>query len=136
MATRKQVRQALVTLFDANSTFNLVLGYLPLDLRGATKVLCLYSESTTHDFISGHLNNNFYTFYLDTLVKRTDSDADENDLDDMHEAIRSVVRANIPNANWDELELSDSSDPLFAELSGVPYRVEQHRLKVKVQTNS
>lgn len=135
MGTRKQVRQALVALLDANSAFNQVFGYGPLELLGATKVLCVYSDSTMHDFISGHNNNNFYHFHLDTYVKMTGVEADENDLDDLHEAVRSVIRTNIPNANWNELELSDNSNALFAEVSGVKYRVEQHKLKVKVSTS-
>jgi len=135
MSTRKQVRQALVTLLEASGVFNQVFGYGPTDLKSGTKVLCVYTDTTTHDFISGHKNNNFYHFHLDTYIKRTGGESDENDLDDLHEAVRSVIRTNIPNANWNELELSENSDALFAEVSGVAYRVEQHKLKVKVSTS-
>lgn len=135
MGTRKQVRQQLVTLLDADSTFNLVYGYAPTDLSGATKVLCVYTDTTRHEFISAGLNNNFYDFILETYVKRTGAEADENNLDDMHEAVRTVIRANIVNSNWNELNLDEDSDALFAEVSGIQYRVERHSLIVKVSTN-
>ena len=134
--TRKTIRQALVTLFDADSTFNQVLGYLPLDLNGATKVLCVYSIGTANEFLSGHLNNDFYTFRLDGFIRRTGAEADENDMDDMSEAARTVIRANISNANWNELDLSQESTYLQTEISGVPYIVERHLLKVKLARSS
>lgn len=129
--TRKAIREELVSIFTAEGSFTLVLGYLPLDLRGASKVLCIYTDDTRHNFMSAHMNDDLHHFFLDTLVKRGNSADHEDDLDDLHEVVRDVIRANIGNANWDELQLEEASDALFGDFSGVPYRVEQHRLQVK-----
>jgi hypothetical protein len=132
MGTRKQVREQLVTLFDADSTFTTVYGYAPIDLRGTTKVLCVYSDRSRHEMISKHLNNNFYVFFVESYVKRVNGENSEDALDDMHEAIRAVIRANIGDSTWNELNLEEESEAFFAQVAGVPYRVERHELLVKV----
>jgi hypothetical protein len=132
MGTRKQVRERLVTLFDADSTFTSVFGYAPLDLKGATKVLCIYSDKSRHEMLSKHLNNNFYQFFLETYIKRVGAENSEDDLDNLHEAIRAVVRANVGDETWNELILEEESEAFFAQVAGVPYRVERHPLLVKV----
>ena len=55
-------------------------------------------------------------------------------LDTLHEVVRSVVKDNQSNANWDYLSLEEPSEAYFAEISGVSYRVESHRLTVKETT--
>lgn len=132
MGTRKQCREALVTAF-AGQGFTSVLGYAPVDLQGASKVLCIYSDRTRHDMISAHLNNDFYTFFLEVYVKRAGVTA-EDDLDTRHDAIRSVCRANVSNAQWDHLDLNQESEAFFAEVAGAPYRVERHTVTVKAQS--
>jgi hypothetical protein len=130
--TRKQVRKQLVTLLDADSTFSLVIGYKPTVLQSVTtKVLAVYTRRTRHGWPSAALNNNFYTFSLDCLVKR-DDETSEDALDDMHEAVRSVMRANVGDSTWSALDLDEESDASFTEISGVPYRLERHTLVVKV----
>lgn len=134
MGTRKQCRKRLVTLFDANSTFNQVIGYAPNDLNGATKVLCVYTDNSREDMISEDMNNDFHTFLVDSYVARENGEDSEDDLDDMHDAVRAVVRANVSDSqgNWSHLNLNSESDAGFAEISGLPYRVEHHVLIVKV----
>lgn len=129
--SRKTARQALVSLF-AGQGFNQVYSYAPTDLKRATKVLCIYSAETTYEMLSLHLNTSLFTFALDVYILR-DNTTEEDDLDDMHEVIRSVVRANITNSEWDNLDLTRASEPQFAEVSGVPYRVERFLLTVKQQ---
>lgn len=128
---RKAVREELTTLFTASNQFNQVFGYAPVDLNSKTKVLCIYSSDTRHDMISKTLNNNFYTFYLDVYVKRLNGEDVEDILDSLHETVRSVIRSNISNTNWDNLDLNDESECFFAEIQGVPYRMERHILIVK-----
>lgn len=129
--SRKTVRERLATLF-AGQGFTQVNGHAPLDLAGATKVLNIYSAGSRPDFISKHLQNSFYSFNLDTFVKRAGGESAEDDLDDLHETVVSVIKAHIKDDNWSHLELADESECLFAEVSGVPYRVERHKLRVKV----
>lgn len=76
--------------------------------------------------------NDFHTYSLDVYIKRVSGVNSEDDLDTMHEVIRAVVKANIGNAAWNEILLEDESDALFAEVAGVPYRVERHPLSIKV----
>lgn len=129
MGTRKQVRQRLAELCGGIG-FNIVYDYAPSDFNGATKVLCIYSDNTRHDFISQDLNNNFYAFFLDVFVQRYG--AYEDTLDDLHEALRSTLRAAVSDTTWSHLDFNEISDAFFAEVSGVPYRVERHSLIVKV----
>lgn len=133
--TRKTVREALDTLFTANGSFTGgVNGYAPVDLQGMDKVLNIYSDRTHHQQESSALEHNFYVFILDVCVKRASGETAEDTLDDLHEVVRSVVKANQSNANWDALSLEEPSDAYFAEVSGVAYRIESHRLLVKEMT--
>lgn len=131
MTTRKDVRHRLETLFE-NQGFNKVFGYAPVDLQNATKVLSIYSDNTRHDFMTRDNNNNFYAFFLDVYVKRVQNENTEDILDDLHEIVRSVIRANVGDTTWSNLDFNEISDAFFAEVSGVPYRVERHSLIVKV----
>lgn len=132
MGTRAEVRSELVGLFAGDSAFNVVNGYAPLETKGATKILNIYSKRTSHEFTSKHLNTHFYTFILDFLAKRSDTSAAEDALDAAAEAIREVVRANVQNASWSNIQLEAETEAYFAIISGVPYRGEKHTVLVKV----
>jgi len=130
--SRQTAREALAALFVAEGSFTGgVLAYAPVDLQGMDKVLAIYSTRTHHQQESKHLEHNFYIFLLDVMVKRTGGEIAEDTLDTLHEVIRSTIKANQSNANWDFLNLEDPSDAYFAEISGVSYRVESHPLSVK-----
>lgn len=132
-ATRRQVRERLATLMAESSAFGEVFGYAPLDLRGKDRILCIYSDRTRHEMLSKHLNNSFYHFFLETYaLRRIDEAGAEDALDEMHEAIRAVIRANVGDATWNELNLEEESDALFARVAQEPYRVERFTLLVKV----
>lgn len=136
MSTRKQVRERLATLFSASDEFTEVYDHAPLDLRGQDRVLCIYTDSTRHDMISAHLNNAFYRFYLETFaLRRIDEALAEDALDEMHEAIREIIRENVGDSTWNELSLEEESDALFAQMAKEPYRVERHSLTVKVTSS-
>lgn len=130
-STRKQVREYLAATTFAASGFTAVYDYLPLDLVGASKVLCVYNDSTRHEQLSAALKNDFYRFNLDVLVKRAGGNA-EDDLDTLHEAIRAAVVAGVGNTMWNEITLEEDSEALFASVAGIAYRVEQHKLLIKV----
>lgn len=132
-ATRRQVRERLATLMADSNEFNVVYDHAPLDLRGQDRVLCIYSDRTRHEMLSAHLNNSFYRFILETYaLRRIDEPGAEDALDDMHEAVRSGVRANVGDSTWNELNLEEDSDALFARVAQEPYRVERFTLLVKV----
>lgn len=136
MSTRKQVRERLATLFSASDEFTEVYDHAPLDLRGQDRVLCIYTDSTRHDMISAHMNNAFYRFYLETFaLRRIDEAGAEDALDEMHEAIREIIRENVGDSTWNELSLEEESDALFAQMAKEPYRVERHSLTVKVTSS-
>lgn len=132
-STRKQVRERLVTLYDAESVFSQVYGYAPMDLQGMHPVLCIYNDNTNYDFITADLRNFFYTYVLDVYAKRINNVNTEDQLDTLQETIRDVIKDNIGDATWDHIELGSSSDAYFAEISGVAYRIERFTLQVKVQ---
>lgn len=133
MATRRQVRERLSTLMAESNAFDAVYKYVPLDLRGQDRVLCIYSDRTRHEMLSKHLNNSFYRFFLETYVLRQiDETGAEDTLDDMHETIRAVIRANVGDSAWAELNLERESAAFFASIATVPYRIERHSLIVKV----
>lgn len=135
MGTRRECRERLVALFTANGSFTVVNGYAPLELNGASKVLNILSDSTTHEWLSANLNNHFYKFALDVYVKRKNGENSEDTLDDLHDVVRAVIRANIGDSTWNELFLDDESRALFAEVSGTHYRMERHTLTIKVTTS-
>ncbi|KKN57469.1 hypothetical protein LCGC14_0561810 [marine sediment metagenome] len=129
--TRRIIREALVTIFTAEGSFNQVLGYAPVSVDGMDKVLSIFSDKTHHKQESLHLEHNFYSFSLDVLVKRSGGETAEDTLDDLHEVVRDVIGDNQGNAIWEYLSLEDPSDAYFAEISGVAYRVEKHLLFIK-----
>lgn len=132
MGTRKECREALAVLFTADGSFTAVYDYLPTDLLGASKVICVYIKSTRYSMLSRDLNDNLHRFYLDVLIRRN-AGTSEDDLDTLREAVKSVIRANVANVpTWHELNLEQDSDAFFAEIAGEAYRVEQHTLLVKV----
>jgi len=131
-STRQQVREQLTSIFTTRAQFNAVYGYAPLDLQGYTKVLCIFSDRTRHDQMTKDWVNNLYTFILDVYVKRASGENTEDVLDTMHEELRDGVRDNQGDSTWDFLDFNETSDAYFAEVSGVPYRIERHTLTVKV----
>lgn len=131
MGTRKQCRETLATLFSALVFTGGVYDYLPTNLNGATKALAVYTDNSRHETISALFGNNFYRFNVDTLVKRAGATS-EDDLDTLHEEVRSTVRSAVGNAAWDEITIEEESECFFAEISGIQYRVEQHKILIKV----
>lgn len=129
--SRQTVREQLVTLFTAEGSFNQVLGYAPVETQGMDKILAIYAAGAYHQQESQDLELNFYSYILDVYVKRSGGEAAEDTFDALHEAIRSTIKANQSDANWAYLSLRDPSDAYFAEISGVSYRVESHKLTVK-----
>jgi hypothetical protein len=132
MATRATARAALAALFVTAGGFTTVNAFAPLDLKGTTKVLNIYTRASSLEVRSAHLKKDFHIFYLDTFVKRRGTVADEDDLDALHEIITTVCKANPTNANWEHLELDEESQGLFSEVAGIQYRMERHRVKVKL----
>lgn len=132
--SRQTAREALATLFTATGEFNQVYGYAPVDLQGMDKALAIYSDRTHHQQESAALEHNFYVFTLDVMIKRSGGESVEDTLDSLHDTIRSTIKTNQINANWDFLSLEEPSDAYFAEISGVAYRVERHTLSVKETT--
>ena len=131
MGTRKVCRETLAALFSASDFTGGVYEYLPTNLSGATKALAVYSDNTRHETISGLFGNNFYRFNIDVLVIRAGVTS-EDDLDTLHEVVRSTCRSAVGNVAWNEITIEEDSDCFFAEISGIPYRVEQHKVLVKV----
>ncbi len=131
MGTRKECREALTSLFSVLVFTGGVYEYLPTNLNGATKALAVYNDNTRHEMISGLFGNNFYRFNVDTLVKRAGATS-EDDLDTLHEEVRSTCRSAVGNANWNEITIEEDSDCFFGEISGIQYRVEQHKVLIKV----
>ena len=131
MGTRQECREALAGLFSAGTFTGGVFDYLPVALNGATKVLAVYNDNTRHELLSASFANNFYRFNLDTLVRRAGATS-EDDLDTLHENVRSVIRGAVGNANWNEITIEEDSETFFAEISGIQYRVEQHKVLIKV----
>ena len=132
-STRQTIREALAAIFVSADDFNVVYAYAPVDLQGMDEVLAIYSDTTYHEQESYASEHNFYTFILDVYVKRASAEMTEDTLDTLHEAIRSTVKANQSNAFSDWLKL-EPSDAYFAEISGVAYRVESHKLALKETT--
>ena len=132
-STRKTIREALAAIFVTADDFNVVYAYAPVDLQGMDQVLAIYADTTYHQQESYSLEHNFYTLIFDVYVKRASAETAEDTLDTLHEAIRSTIKDNQSNANWDWLKL-EPSDAYFAEISGVSYRVESHKLAIKETT--
>ena len=129
---RQIVRERLVELYTATGSFSVVCGYLPMDLLGATSALAIYNKKTGWKIENKATKHDFYSYWLDVLVKRENEVATEDTLDSLHEVVRAVMAANIDDV-WDTIETVDASEPLFTKISDVPYRVEQFTLTVKVR---
>jgi len=128
--TRKTVRERLVTLFT-NQGFTQVNAFVPTEVQGTDKVLNIYSSASSQDRMSGDMRNDFYVFNLDVLIKRTNSVTCEDSLDNLREVVNTVIANNVSDSTWNHIELLNESECLFAEISGVHYRMERFKLNVK-----
>lgn len=130
--SRKTVRLDLVDLLATSTVFNLVVGYLPSDLGGKSRIVAIYNDTTTDDLMSKSNYNGLYTLNVDSLVKRTSTGDFEDDLDDMHNEIAALCLANASYADhWDHLTMAGGTRCFFAQVGGVMYRVEQHKVLIK-----
>jgi hypothetical protein len=133
---RQAIREALAALF-ADTGFNKVYAYQPVDIEEYDKVLAIYSARSRHKVWSGDWAYDLYTFSVDVFVKRTGGETAEDTLDALHEVVRDVIRDNSGgNANWDHLSLEADSRAFSTPISGIAYRVETHRLEVKEATTT
>lgn len=128
---RKEAREAIAGLFSSPG-FTTINAFLPLSLKGTTKVLNIFSSSSSLDRISADLKNNFHTFYLDTYVLRRGTVADEDDLDALHLLIVTACIANPTNAAWSHLELDGQTEVRPVQDAGIQYLRERHRVRVKI----
>lgn len=130
---RQEAREALAALFSGQG-FTVVNTFLPTTMNGASKVLNIYGRRSRTDHISAGNIHNLYTLNLDVLVLRNGAAADENDLDDLHDAVVSVCTnsANIITANWGHLELDEDTEPGFVRDEGKQYRLERHKVFLNV----
>lgn len=126
--TRKGAREDLAALFVAAGSFTVVNAFLPLEVKGASKVLNIYTRSTRQDRSSKHNIHNLYTLNLDVLVLRLGTAADEDDLDTLNGVVEAVCVANPKAANWDHLELDSESETRYVRLEGNQYRMERHKV--------
>lgn len=131
MATRKVCRETLAALFSASVFTGGVYDYLPTNLNGATKALAVYTDNSRHETISALFGNNFYRFNVDVLIVRAGASS-EDDLDTLHEEVRSTIRAAVGNAAWNEITIEEESECFFPPISGIAYRAEQHKVLIKV----
>ena len=129
--TRKAAREALATLF-AGQGFTTVNAFLPLTLGGTTKVLNIYTRASSLAVHSRDLKKDFHFFILDVLVFRRGTVADEDDLDTLHDTVSTICKANPTNAAWEHLELDEDSEARFVQDAGTQYRLERHKVKVKL----
>ena len=132
-STRRQCRERLVVLFDADATFTTVYGYAPLDLRGTTNVLAVFNDETEHNFLSADDNHAFYRFFVETYATREGGENPEDALDDMHEAVRTIIRDNVSDSTWEHAIFSEESNTYFGKVAGVPYRIERHIVEIKTR---
>lgn len=132
-STRKQCRERLASnIYTTGATgATAVFDYLPNDLLGANKVICIYNDATRHEQLSANLKNDFYRFNVDALVLRAAATS-EDDLDNLHEAIRSQTIAAVSDSTWNEITIEQDSECFFADIAGIQYRVEQHKVLLKV----
>lgn len=130
--TREAAREALAALFVTAGGFTTINAFLPLSLNGTTKVLNIFTRSSSLDRMSQDLKNNFHTFYLDTYIFRRGTAADEDDLDALHEIIIGVCVANPTNAAWSHLQLEGETEARPVHADGNQYLRERHRVKVKL----
>ena len=131
--SRKTIRKEIASIFEDTEEFNQVTDYAPVSYRGMDKLLAVYTARTKHRQETKHLEHNFYAYVLSVMVKRSGSST-EDDLDDLHDVIRSTVKDNQVNDNWDLLSLEEDSQAGFTENEGSAYRVEAHILLVKETT--
>lgn len=136
--TRETARDALVTLFTADGTWQAVFGYLPADseLDGQSPSLTIRSGGTQQEMASLHVNPTAYRFLLRSLVLSndgaswTESDC-EDKLDELDRQMRQVIRDNADlSTGSDYLRFDGSSSTTGYSLigDGVLWRWEERSL--------
>lgn len=129
LANRSLIRAeiAAMLLLELAGTAEEVLDQPPLSLRGASPVVSLHAGGTTATFFGADMNQLDHEFIITVYVNReAHGNTAEDVLDVMYTAVTQAIRDNVTGTNFMELSLSGSaSQPAFAVIDGIPYRLEE-----------
>lgn len=144
--SRELVRDELVTVFQANGSWQSVYGYFPSasELVGRTPALVILSAGTRQDMAGQFTNPASYQFQCISLVL-ADSDSDnwtsalaEDKLDDLDRAFRQVIRDRMASlTNADLLRFDEGySERADIDLGGKPYIRETRNIFADLHTGT
>jgi hypothetical protein len=133
--SRETVRDALVSLFQANNSWKGVYGYglaPSVIAQGQFPVLIIRSRGTQQGMANLHTNPTSYRFSLQNWVLAdreisgdTQTSATAEDLlDTLDKTIRQVIRDNVSNPAWHNIRFASEYSDVVDLSPTVPYIVE------------
>lgn len=130
--SRETVRDALVTLFTADGTWQSVLGYEPKTLDGLSPVLTIISAGTDYDELSGGVNPTEFRFRARSYILVEDQNAPsswgpaqaEDKLDELEKIAREIIRDNAPTGSYGMSREEGFSSPSWIAEKSLLYRFE------------
>ncbi len=134
LTDRKLIRAEVSALFDGITELQANYAYPVLELGGLSPVMDMHSDGTRAGMISASVNRFDHYFKLGVYVNRTAHGAEEaeNLLDSIYTQIMQECRDHITGTLFMELVVDDErSQPQFAVIDGIPYRLEEIGLYVR-----
>lgn len=125
--SREAIRDAWVGLLEDSGAFNIVFGYQPDVLSGATKVATVHAGRFEQEEVvfGGSVPDVRITLIQTNLVRRDDPETAEDALDALLEETGAIVTANRSESTglWHDLRL-ERGEPDYFVIDGKPYRAE------------
>ncbi len=138
MIDREAIRAGIQELLETNGAWQAVYASQPKSFGGQSPVATLHNAPLVWEALAAGFAPDLYEaeIWLTNYVRRgpeDDSAAAEALLDDLLEAAFAVVAANRIGAAWSEVVLVPPTEPDYAIVDGVQYRMERLRLLFTVR---
>lgn len=127
---RKTVRQRLATLLTNTGQYQAVYSYPEKQLRHQSPVCVLISDGTNREIVTDDYETNDFYITVVHFVKRTDTEAAQNELDDLELNLINTIKTNYADANWTLAEYDDRSRVMWNTLEQEPYVMEAFTIRI------
>lgn len=135
LTARETIRAEISALFDSISEVQDNIAYPPLELKGQSPVISTHTGGTRPTFTSASANEIYHSFVVTVYVNREAHGASgaETLLDQIVMKVLQAIRDDVSGTSYMTLAVSGRSEPDFAVIDGIQYRVEE--ITVEARTN-
>lgn len=133
MIARNTIRTNFAALLTTNGSWQAVYTSEPKSFGGQSPVVTLHDGPLDWEYLAaGHTPDAYSAeIWLTNYVRRGPNDnvdTAETALDTLFAAAAAVIKANRTGTGWTEVWLTPPTQPDYAMVDGVQYRLEQLRL--------